>query len=293
MTQGGPERGIVPVNPAHLNNAQREGALSAEAREVIDRRANTTAVALSHGTPFSDMVRDPLFVLLLVDNTPSMEELRIPGPNGRIETGIEMAIRAQNKVIDRLLKKSKRPEAIYLSTQLFNSIDADPENVVVDSYHPLARAVRLDSENFQSRGLTPLYDRAAQALSGALYETQGARDNRKGQARTATLIITDGLDNNSRINSPEDVAKIINSMIASTVRKHIVAGAGISRNGSDNFRDAFLKMGIPEAWIATADPAGIERIVDLFIEAAAEASHATPEQMLMLSDGGFKGITPQ
>lgn len=291
MTQ---EQGLVPVNPQHLSNAQREGSLSADAREVIDRPTNTRAVSLAHGTPFSDMVRDPLFVLLLIDNTPSMTELKVHTPTGVVD-GIEMAWRAQNRVIDRLKEKSKRPEAIYLSTQILNSLGTmDPENVIVDSYHPLAQAVRLNSENFRSAGgSTPLYDRITQALSASLYETQGARDNRKGQPRTATLIITDGGDNASRFNTAADVAKLTKSMISNTIRRHILAGAGISRNGGEDFRRVFSEMGFPEQWIATADPDGINRIVDLFIEAGAEASSATPEKMLQLTAGGFKGIVPQ
>lgn len=294
MTQGGPERALVLI---HLDNAQDEGDLSAEARRLLER--NAQAITLSHGVDTSQMDDEPLFVLVLADNSTSMNTkkdsrsgLMVDAEPHDPKSNAETVRKCQNNAIEGLLK-SPHPERIYFSTQVLNSPDHNPEHVVVDPYHPLAQAVKLDRENFVITGATPLYDRTVEVLGAALYETRLAIDDWKNP-RTATLIISDGEPTPGNTHTAADCAELAKSLLSSPTKRHIIAAIGIDDSYTD-FRKTFLEMGVPEQWILTADatPQQIAAAINRFTKAASEAANATPEQFLMLTDGGFKGITPQ
>lgn len=289
------ERGGALV-PIHLDNAQADGALSDRARRLMEE--NARAITLSHGADSSKMNDNPLLVLILADNSGSMNQKRAPRSESMVRTedddpnsNAEVVRKCQNNTIDGLLK-SPHPERIYLSTQVLNPIDRNPEHVVIDPYHPLAQAVRLNRQNFRAKGDTPLYDRVVQVFGTALYETQAAIDEWK-EPRTATLIISDGGDLGSR-HRAEDCAELAKSLLSSPTKRHILAAIGISDSLTD-FRRIFLGMGIPDQWILTADatPEQIAAAINRFTQAASKAAEATQQQFLMLTDGGFKGITPQ
>lgn len=279
------QRGLVPI---HLENAQAEGDLSAKARRILEQ--NARAVTASLGTPTSEMDDDPLFVTVLVDNSGSMDKVndRKTGT-----TNADTACTCQNNTIDGLLK-SEHPERVYFSTQVLNSMDVNPEHVVVDPYHPLAKAVRLNRENFHTAGVTPLYQRTVEVLSTALYQTRQAIDDWKNP-RTATLIISDGADTDGGSeHQASDCTELVKSLLASPTKRHIVAAIGID-DGHTDFKATFIGMGIPEQWILTskATPEDIAKAVGLFTKAASQAASATQEKFLMLTDGGFRGVQTQ
>lgn len=276
--------------PIHLDNAQAEGDLSPRARGILEQ--NARAVTQSLGTPTSEMDDNPLFVTVLVDNSTSMDQIN---GSGSMETNADTACKCQNNTIDGLLK-SEHPERVYFSTQILNSFDGNPEHVVVDPYHPLASAVRLNRENFRTAGATPLYKRTVEVLSAAHYQTRQAIDDWKNP-RTATLIISDGADYDPHGDSghqTSECAELVKNLLDSPTKRHIVAAIGID-DGHTDFKATFIGMGIPEQWILTSDatPEAIAKAVGLFTKAASQAASATQEKFLMLTEGGFRGVQAQ
>lgn len=285
--------------PIHLDNAQAEGALSGRARRLLEGNAGT--VILSQGTPASEMDDQPLLVTILADNSESMQTRKDTrtgimhnATDDDPDSSVETVRKCQNNTIDGLLR-SEHPERIYLSTQVLNPLppDYNPENVVVDPYHPLAKAVRLNRENFRTTGATPLYDRTVQVLAAALYGTQSAIDEWK-DPRTATLIISDGADYPGGQYTAQDCAEIVKNLLQGPTRRHIVAAIGID-DGHTDFTATFVEMGIPRQWILTASatPEDIAEAVGRFTRAASQAASADPQQFLLLTDGGFNQMVSQ
>lgn len=76
-------------------------------------------------------------------------------------------------------------------------------------------------------------------------------EDRGVNVRTFTLVITDGEDNRSgNITAPQVRAISVDMLEFAT--NHIVAGMGVGERDKVDFRDVFLKMGIPRGWILTA-----------------------------------------
>lgn len=269
--------------PLHLENAQKDSGLSDRARRLVEQ--NSKAVRLVEGTNTFEMDDNPLFVAVLVDNSTSMD--KVDPKSGK--SSAQRVCEAQNELLSGL-SGSQHPERVYFSTQVLNSMDGNPEHVVVDPYRPLTQALRLNAENFRTVGATPLYNRTVELLSGTLYETQKAIDDWK-EPRTVSVIMSDGENYNPRDDrhTSQDCAELIRSLSASPTRRHIIIGIGID-DGHTDFRQAFREMGIPEQWIAVGTPAEISRIAKLITTVASQAANSTQEQFLMLTDGGFKGL---
>lgn len=285
--------------PLHLDQAQRQSRLSDHTKKLVTESA--AAIALSHGVKPEEVDDRPLYVTLLVDNSGSM--LQRKDPRGRWEavsahdpdSNAATVMRCQRDTIHGLLR-SPNSESIYLSTQAFNSPDGDPTHRVVHPYTPLALAVRLNAENFGFGGATPLYNRFVEVLSAAFAETQLAlHDEDLKRPRTATLVISDGKHEYSYHESrtAQDCATIAADLLGDPNKRHIIAAIGIEHIGVD-FREVFREMGIPDQWILTAaaTPQEIARAINRFTQAASQAAGASQKEFLMLTDSGFRAITP-
>ncbi len=130
----------------------------------------------------------------------------------------------------------------------------------------------LDSNNYDANGGTPLYDKTIEILGTVLakseeFKLQGV------QVRTATLIVTDGMDEGSRRGIAEARA-IVTDMQKREM--HIVAAMGIGDDPAQQalFRQVFTDMGIDPQWILTPSnsPTEIRRAFQVFSRSSVQAS---------------------
>lgn len=169
-------------------------------------------------------------VSLLVDDSSSIYS----GGN------VQQVIDGHNQVLDSLLN-SQQSEDILMHTRYLNGD-------VLYRYTTLDQALRMDTNNYNPSGGTPLYDQTVVMLGTVLAQTQAFLDTGR-QCYTITVIVTDGADMHStRHRNPESVAPILQDALDQ--ENHIIAGIGIN-DGHTNFRDIFERMGIPPQWILT------------------------------------------
>lgn len=120
---------------------------------------------------------------------------------------------------------------------------------VLNPFMPLANCRKMrDSSYFPNGGGTPLYGETLVTLGIVLAKTEEMA--RYGAvARSATLIITDGLPTDYTDDGKRKLASVIKDMQDSGV--HIIAGMGIGQVGV--FTNTFKSMGIPADLIYSAD----------------------------------------
>lgn len=183
-----------------------------------------------------------------------------------------------NAVLDALLA-SPNPEQVLFATRYLNGYLLNP-------YGPLEQAKRLDISNFRPYQGTPLYDETVGLLQMVLAKYEQFRADWK-EARTVTLLVTDGKDQHSRIQTASSVAEVIKSMRGTG--HHIIAAMGID-DGKTDFRQVFTDMGIDPNWILTTGSTQeeIQEAFGLFAKAASQATVTDDFQLLLGS--GF-GIT--
>lgn len=190
------------------------------------------------------------------------------------------AIRIGHNAVLEALRASQHPEKVLFATRYLNGQLLNP-------YGPLKTALSLDRRNFWPRGGTPLYDQTVELLKMVLAKYEQFRADWR-EARTVTLLVTDGRDEHSRIQRPPDVLEVIQSMKATG--HHIVAAMGID-DGKTNFRQVFLSMGIDPKWILTtgSTQGEIQEAFGLFAKVASQATVITDFSRMLAS--GFGGIT--
>lgn len=195
------------------------------------------------------------------------------------ESNAEATRIGHNHVIDALFA-SPHPDSVLFATRYLNGQLLNP-------YGPLSMAQRLTTRNFTPNRGTPLYDQTVETLKMVLAKYEQVRADWR-EARTATLLVTDGLDEHSRIQNAASVAEVIRSM--RDTGHHIIAAMGIS-DGSTDFRRVFIAMGIDPNWILTTGSTkeDILKAFGLFAEKASEATR--PENFTALLTSGFGSLT--
>lgn len=190
------------------------------------------------------------------------------------------AIRTGHNAVLEALTVSPRPDQIVLATRFLNGFLLNP-------YGPLEKAQRLDTHNFRPNRGTPLYDQTVELLKMILAKSEQFRADYK-EPRTATLLVTDGKDEHSRIQTATSVAEVIKSMRGTG--QHIIAAMGID-DGKTDFRKVFTDMGIDSKWILTpgSTKEEIQEAFGLFAKTASQATKASDFPLLLSS--GFEGIT--
>lgn len=260
MSYNNPEsRDLIP----YMDNAQAEGVLSEETRSLLERPSIQRQIMIARGTPASEIAGDDVtFVTILCDDSGSMAVVS------------DAVIAGHSSVIDAL-RHAPNPEMIFVSTQLLNA-------GVIDPYHPLAQAIRLDVMNYIPNEGTPLVPRSIEVFGTVLLKAQEARDEWK-TVRTATLIMTDGEDTSNI--DPKEVAKVTKDLLSTG--RHLVAGMGFGGR-SAYFREIFTEMGIDPQWILTAgsSPQDILQGLGLFAKAATKASDEKGFPLLLKSGFG-------
>lgn len=160
------------------------------------------------------------------------------------------------------LQGAKQKDGILVHNRYLNG------NVLYP-YVKLANALKMDAQNYNPNGATPLYDQAIVLLGTVLAKTKEFEDSGI-PVRTITLIMTDGHDEGSR-GSARQVKAITTDMLAK--EKHIIAAMGFEESGTD-FREVFREMGIRDEWVLLPknDPKEIRKAFQTFSQSAVTAS---------------------
>ena len=170
-----------------------------------------------------------MLVALLIDDSYSIKD-----------AGNEPVVRDGHNHVLNALNASKQKDGILAMCRYLNKAQ-------LYAYTPVAQATQMDTNNFNARGGTPLYDETVTTLAAVIAKTQDFTDN--GIAcRSVTLIVTDGADAGSRRSQAADVKKLVDDMMRQEC--HIVAFMGID-DGHTDFRAVARSMGIRDEWILT------------------------------------------
>lgn len=190
------------------------------------------------------------------------------------------AIRIGHNAVVDALANSPRSERVIFATRYLNGRLLNP-------YGPIEKAQRLNRINFRPDRGTPLYDQTAELLKMVLAKYEQVRADWK-EARTATLLVTDGCDEHSGIQTVLSIAEIIKSMRGTG--HHIIAAMGID-DGTTDFRQIFQSMGIDPKWILTpgSTQKEIQEAFGMFAQTASKA--AETDDFPLLLNSGFQGIT--
>jgi hypothetical protein len=251
-----------------LQEAKEEGAISEGSRKILELASGRSynPKLLLPGVSPKDYQGDwVLLATLFVDDSGSM------GSNA------ETVRIGQNAVIDAL-QDSAYPESVLVRTELLNKGPLSRYNTVKD-------AIRLDRQNYRTGSGTPLYDRTAEILSGIQISTQEFSNDWK-TVRTATLITTDGIDENSKGTTEQMINQVVTDMKRTGI--HLIAGMPIGKER--HVVDTLLEMGIDEKWILPpgSTPDEIRGAFGLFAKAAVKALDLN--KFSALNAGGFKQL---
>ncbi|MCC6934206.1 MAG: hypothetical protein IT406_00720 [Candidatus Yanofskybacteria bacterium] len=184
------------------------------------------------------------------------------------------------------LKGSKQAGGVLMHTRYLNG-------TVLYPYSLLDQVPQMDSHNYDPNGGTPLYDQTALILGTVLAKYQEMEEAGTA-ARSVTVIVTDGMDEGSRVHTADSVRKVVNDMLAR--ERHIIGAIGIqytdSRTGQAfDFREVFREMGLQDRWILTPenDHSAIRRAFNFMSQSAVRASQGGA-QFSKTAAGGF--VTP-
>lgn len=203
------------------------------------------------------------------DDVPSSEVVLVtmmPDDSGSIRFGANAeAVRSGHNLVIEALLQSKQREDVLVHTRYLNGF-------VLYPYRKLADAVRMTSQNYDPNMGTPLYDQTVVLLGTVLAKAREFEQSGV-PARAVTLIITDGADMHSALQTPASVRAVVEDMLK--MESHIVAAMGIADGGTD-FRRVFGDMGIPDEWILTPGKtqSEIRKAFHSFSQSAVRASQA-------------------
>ncbi len=236
------------------------GALSQQSADAL-HGTHRTALEISRGLGEPSSAGELLLATLLVDDSPSI------APNV-----VEVRL-GHNNMLEALRTVDTTAE-IRVLTRAFN-------RGVLSPYRAITQALELDRSNFSGSHLsdwTPLYLQSLLTLGTVVAKAQEEED-RGASVRTFTLIITDGVDNNSGTITASDVRAVVTDMLEFATN-HIVAGMGIGERPGVSFGQIFRSMGIPERWIFTAGT-DVEELREKFNEIV------TKLELAASSEAGF------
>jgi len=211
-----------------LSTAHAQGSLSTRSLATLDVVDIGVQIQAGLGVSINDVAAsEVVLVTMMPDDSGSITYARSAD-----------AVRDGHNLVLDALHASKQSGEVLAHTRYLNGH-------VLCPYTALDHAVKMTTANYHPLLGTPLYDQAAVVLGTVIAKAQELAQ--AGIAvRTVTLLITDGLDANSRRTSAADVKSIVDDMLAQ--EHHIIAAMGI---GSADFHAVFRAMGIPDRWILT------------------------------------------
>lgn len=180
----------------------------------------------------------------LFDNTPSMRTL------------IRLAAGAHDKSLETIERVTKDEPVDVLATALWlNAYPGDAAGVIYP-YTPVAAAPRLASRVIELHGMTAWYDRYADLLAGTAAQAAELETHNKTVYGMAGLV-TDGFDNDSRVQDPATLAKIVRSYrrLKTFVPYAIYVGAMPAPGSQDyNVEVSVTKRRLRDMDVDTFDP---------------------------------------
>jgi hypothetical protein len=239
-----------------FEEAHAEGDLSAESLRALTVDADIGAqIQAGLGIAPEDVPSSEVVLVTLM-----------PDDSGSIATaGNAEAVRSGHNLVLEALLSSKQREDVLAHTRYLNGF-------VLYPYRKLAEAVRMTGKNYDPNRGTPLYDQTVVLLGTVLaksreFEASGV------PVRSVTLLITDGADVHSKLQTPASVRAVVEDLLKG--ERHIIAAMGI-RDGSTDFQRVFREMGIPERWILTPGntQTEIRRAFQAFSQSAVQASQS-------------------
>ena len=270
-----------------LETTERAGVLSEASMQALRK---VDARKFSLGSPVNQYQAD--YVLLVgtliddsgslniaVEKDPKTERLvSRPASFDDPKSNAEAVRIGHNAVIQALLE-SETPSAIWFHTRYLNGDQLNP-------WSPLAGLTRMNRHNYRPERGTPLYDETVVMLGSAIAKLQEFRNNWV-EVHTATLIVTDGDDTESRLQTPSSVKSVVTDMYKMGI--HIIAAMGID-DGKTDFRKVFIEMGIKESLILTpgSTPEEIRKAFGLFGKMASQA--VDPQQFTKMLTDGFLAL---
>jgi hypothetical protein len=264
--------------PGLFGSALNDGVLSQAALNAISVNDIGADINAALGVSVDDVQASEVTLLTpLADDSSSINQIREDpnDPSSRI-IGPEL-IRSGHNLIVEALSNSKQKDAILISSRLLN-------RGLVYPYTMISAAPKFDDKNYRAGGSTPLYDQSLIVLGTVIAKWQDFINN-GCSCRTITPIITDGADWGSR-KTAADVAKVIKDMLKQEC--HIIAGVGIA-DGSTDFEQIFLEMGIPREWILTPKntASDIRRTFNMLSQSAQRLSQTVGGNFSQAAMGGF------
>jgi hypothetical protein len=257
----------TPANVQQLfQNAKNDGTLSTAAAQVLQVKDIGQQIQNALGVSVDDVTASEVVLFsVLVDDSSS---IRFAGNEQPVRDGYNAALQA--------LDESKQSDGILVHGRYLNGGQ-------LNEYVMLKDAPRMDKQNYQACGGTPLYDQTIVILGTVLAKAQEFADNGV-PARTVTLILTDGHDESSR-RAADAVAKVVKDM--QMAETHIVAAMGVD-DGQTNFRQIFGEMGIQDQWILTPGNSAseIRKAFQVFSRSAVRASQSA-KAFSKVAAGGF------
>ncbi|HBY74682.1 TPA: hypothetical protein DEG21_02150 [Patescibacteria group bacterium] len=263
---------------ANLNTlfqgAVQEGTISpgtANALTLIDVGAQIQA---GLGANIDDLdASEVTLVAMLIDDSGS---IRFAGNAQEVRDG-------HNLVLDSIAG-AKQSGKTLVHTRYLNGTVLYPF-VTVD------QAVRMDANNYNPMGGTPLYDQSVIIVGTLVAEMLRYMDN--GVPCRAILgIITDGKDEHSlKFADPMEVKKVFDDILMSELSV-IISGMGIDDGGRTDFTQIFEAIGIRNEWIhdpkkfATKEEkeSAVRKMFQMFSRSAVRASQSAGN---FASMGGF------
>ncbi len=273
---------------ALLDTVRRSGVLSETSMQALKKV--DPARKLTLGEPANQHKEENvLLVATLVDDSGSLNVAveRDPKTERRTSRSASCddpksnaeAVRIGHNAVIQALQESAKPSTIWFHTRYLKGYE-------LNSWNQLERVTRMDRSNFRPDGGTPLYDETVAILGSVITKTQEFR-NHWVQVRTATLIVTDGEDTESRLQTPTSVKNVVIDMYNMGI--HIIVAMGID-DGKTDFRKVFIEMGIHENLILTPGntPDEIRKAFGLFGKMASRA--IDPRRFNNMLTGGFLAL---
>lgn len=210
--------------------SQSRGVLSLRSVRAIEKMQTQIDIALK-GSYGIKKAGEILLLTIMPDDSGSMD--------GTNQKGV---IKGHNDLL-AAMRTSPVSKRAMMQTRLLNGRMVNP-------FRPFDRCIELNESNYLCVNPTPLFSQTIVTLGTVLAKEQELLDLGAKRIRTATLIMTDGMDTEDKSGGlAAEVASVVGDM--RRVGDHIVAGMGFSR-GAANYEHVFTSMGIDRELIFNA-----------------------------------------
>lgn len=245
---------VADVNDL-LKGAQKEGDLSAQSMQALGNLNVGAQIQAGLGVAAEDVQASEVFLITnLIDDSGS---IRFAGNTQLVKDGHNLLLAA--------FTDSKQKEGFLVHTRYLNG-------VVLFPYVKLGDAKKMDGQNYNPNGDTPLYDQTLVTLATVVAKTQEFEDAGV-PVRSITTIVSDGADTSSRAGAAQ-VRAVVTDMLKK--EKHTIAFLGIQDNssGAIDFRQIATEMGIRGEWVLTPknDPKEIRKAFNVLSQSAVRVS---------------------